>query len=158
MRGRKPKPSHLRLVQGIAGHRPINKDEPVIAVALPSPPRHLSPAARKEWKRLGPLLCNAGLLSNLDRSALACYCQAVAHLAAAEDELALHGMTVTSETGVQKPSPYWYIAAKCTQQIVILGAEFGLSPSSRSRVHADTAKVEDAFEAYLEGKPDRTPG
>jgi phage terminase small subunit len=60
-------PSKLSTAQLEAGIDP--------AVEIPSCPQHLLPAARKEWKRIAPELEKLGLISKIDRAALALYCQ-----------------------------------------------------------------------------------
>jgi len=153
MRGRKPKPTHLKLVQGNPGKRSLNDQEPPAAPALPPMPRYLSKAARREWRTLVPLLKSSGLLTNLDACAFGLYCSALARVAEAERELAEHGMTVTSPTGIMRPSPWFYVASKSTAQIIALSAEFGLTPASRSRVKVDLKPEEDDFDRYLRGGP-----
>ena len=46
VRGRKPKPSHLKLVTGNPGKRAINTQEPVPERILPAPPAELTAEAR----------------------------------------------------------------------------------------------------------------
>ncbi len=46
VRGRKPKPSHLKLVTGNPGKRAINTQEPVPERILPAPPPELTAEAR----------------------------------------------------------------------------------------------------------------
>lgn len=55
MRGRKPKPTALKILQGNPGHRPIgdvmSTDMPATP-GIPTPPEHLDEIARKQWFRL----------------------------------------------------------------------------------------------------------
>lgn len=51
------------------------EDEVQLLVETPDCPKHLWPEAKKEWKRIGPELEDAGLVAKIDRSALALYCQ-----------------------------------------------------------------------------------
>ena len=51
--GRKPQPTALKVLKGNPGRRPLNEDEPKPEVLLPRPPAHLSPVARREWRRAG---------------------------------------------------------------------------------------------------------
>jgi P27 family predicted phage terminase small subunit len=44
-------------------------------VEIPGCPKHLLPEAKKEWRRIGPELEALGLISKIDRPALALYCQ-----------------------------------------------------------------------------------
>ena len=52
VRGRKPKPSHLKLVTGNPGKRAINTQEPAPEGILPAPPPELTAEARGEWDRV----------------------------------------------------------------------------------------------------------
>ena len=74
MRGRKPKPTALKLIEGNPGKRPINGHEPKPPASKPTCPSHLSPTAKAEWKRLAEALHRIGLLTQADRTALAAYC------------------------------------------------------------------------------------
>jgi phage terminase small subunit len=76
MRGRKPKPTHLKLVQGNPGRRPLNKQEAKPRRTVPTCPGHLNAVARREWRRVVPLLAECGLLTEVDRAPRAAYCQA----------------------------------------------------------------------------------
>ena len=78
MRGRRPKPTRLKVLTGNPGKRPLNPDEPKPERAIPECPAELGPVARREWDRLGKELASLGLLTNLDRAALAAYCGAYA--------------------------------------------------------------------------------
>src|SRR5205085_7950964 len=78
MRGRRPKPTRLKMLTGNPGKRPLNQDEPKPEASIPDCPPELSPAARQEWDRLAAELGALRMLTNLDRAALAAYCTAYA--------------------------------------------------------------------------------
>jgi phage terminase small subunit len=71
MNGRKPKPTHLKLVTGNPGRRPLNDCEPQPEIALPPVPPELCDDAKLEWDRVSFELHRAGLLTKVDRAALA---------------------------------------------------------------------------------------
>lgn len=81
-RGPKPLPGNVHLLRG----NPSKKSRADLAdgvqpeVEIPNCPKHLLPEARKEWKRISPELEKLGLISKIDRPALALYCQAWAWL------------------------------------------------------------------------------
>lgn len=133
-RGRKPTPTALKVVRGNPGRRPLNQDEPKPRVRVPAPPRHLSDEAKREWRRVGRQLADAGLVTALDRAALAGYCQAWGRWVEAEELLKRHGMLVKSPNGYPMMSPYLNVANRAMEQLRLLLTEFGMSPSSRSRV------------------------
>lgn len=66
------------MLTGNPGKRPLNANEPRPEPAIPEAPVELSPAARAEWDRLAAELAALGMLTNLDRAALAAYCGAYA--------------------------------------------------------------------------------
>jgi len=138
MRGRKPEPTRLKILRGNPGKRALNAGEPDVplASALPAPPEHLGEDARLEWLRVGPELLAAGLVTALDTSALAGYCSAYGRWVEAERSIKKHGVLVKSPSGFPMQSPYLAIANKALEQMTKLLTEFGMSPSSRSRVTA----------------------
>ncbi len=87
-RGPKTKPTKLKLLTGTARAHRLNPDEPEPEVARPDAPEHLTDAAREEWDRVTVELMAIGVLSQLDRGALAAYCQAYGRWSAAETALA----------------------------------------------------------------------
>ena len=78
MRGRRPKPTALKKLQGNPGRRPLNTAEPKPprARAVPPCPPYLEGEARREWHRMAPMLSASGMMSLADATALAAYCQA----------------------------------------------------------------------------------
>lgn len=56
--------------------------------ALPAPPDHLSVEAKLEWDRVAEELYRARILTKIDRSVLAAYCQAYGRWVKAETLLA----------------------------------------------------------------------
>jgi P27 family predicted phage terminase small subunit len=148
--GRKPKPTHLKLVQGTMRKSRRNDREPKPGPGLPPCPDHLTEAAQTEWRRVAPLLAECGLLTTLDRAALAAYCQAWGRWVEAEQMIAAHGTLVRSPQGYPVASPYLRIAAVAMRQMHSLLAEFGMTPSARSRIAAgEPAQSRDPFEDLL---------
>jgi P27 family predicted phage terminase small subunit len=161
MKGRKPKPSHLKLVAGNPGRRPLNPCEPKPELALPEVPEHLSAGAKLEWERIARELYSLRLLTRLDRSALAAYCQAYADWVDAEAQLKRYGTVIKSplrtvtrrardgsevtETsgGFPMQSPFLAIRNKALELMHRFAIEFGMTPSARSRVSATGAESQD---------------
>ena len=149
MRGRKPKPTKLKVVAGNPGKRKLNQSEPSPRVTLPRCPAHLSEPARAEWKRMGKRLRKLGLLTDIDTAAFAAYCAAWGRWVEAEEALIKHGAVVRApKTGVPMQNPYLSIANTAIRQIREFLTEFGMSPSSRSRVSGgDPALLDPEEEA-----------
>ena len=134
--GRKPKPTAMRRAEGNRGKRAWNHDEPTPPDALPRCPPHLSPVARNEWRRLAGTLHGMGVLTVIDRAALAAYCQAWGRWVEAEEKLKETPVLFKTPSGYVQQSPWLTIANK---QLELMGrymAELGLTPASRSRVTA----------------------
>lgn len=142
--GRKPKPTALKLVTGNPGKRALPKNEAIVALAEPTPPPFLCDDAKVEWGRVCSALYAAGLMTDLDRAALAAYCAAYGRWAQAErainrmagkDELNSALMIKTSN-GNAIQNPLVGIANKAKSDMVRYATEFGMTPSARSRVTA----------------------
>jgi P27 family predicted phage terminase small subunit len=138
-RGRKPKPTKLRLVGGNAGHRPLPEDEPEPEPDLPEPPDHLNEIALAEWERIGRQLLDQGLVTQLDRAALAAYCVDYARWAEAERQVLDTGIVLWKD-GIPMFNPFIELADKAKKQMLRAAVEFGLSPSSRTRVKSSKPK------------------
>lgn len=150
MRGRKPLPTPIRALGGNAGKRPLPTAEPRAATHLPPAPSHLSKPAKAEWKRIGRELVTLGLVSKIDRALLASYCSAWGRLVDAEEKLVQFGSVIKTPSGMLVQSPYLQIVNKAIEQLAKLGPEFGMSPSSRTRVSASQPEADaDEFEEMM---------
>lgn len=69
IRGRRPKPTRMKLLTGNPGKRPMNESEPKPDAVIPDCPVQLGPVAQAEWHRLAQELATLKLLTNLDRAA-----------------------------------------------------------------------------------------
>ena len=156
--GRKPKPTHLKLVTGNPGKRALPKAEAKVPPALPSPPPHLSDEAKAEWGRVAAELFQIGLLSGVDRAALAAYCQAYARWVQAERAIAemakrdqlTGGLMIKTTNGNAIQNPLVGTANKAAADMVRYAAEFGMTPSARSRINAEPpAGEQDPAAAYF---------
>lgn len=153
MAGRPPKPTALKKLGGNAGKRAINKSEPKPATKRPSCPKHLGGEAKREWNRMANQLFKVGLLTEVDRAALAAYCQAWARWIEAEDEMRKPDfrMITVTDSGYPVVSPWLNIATMAMKQMKAFMTEFGMTPSSRSRVTVAAEPETDPYEAYLKG-------
>ena len=142
-RGPAPKPTRMKALAGNPGKRPLNRREPQPKQGLPRCPAQLSEEAKREWKRISKELDRLGLLTVLDRAALSAYCQAWGRWIEAEQRLRQHGVIVKSPNGFPVQSPYLAVANKAMAQMSKLLVEFGLSPSSRSRIQSPLDDEDD---------------
>ena len=147
MRGRRPKPSRLKVLTGNPGKRPFNEDEPRPKSAIPDCPPELGPVARREWDRLVAELGPLRLLTHLDRAALAAYCGAYALWAEATEAIQKYGAMIKSPNGFPVQSPYLAIANRQTEIMMRIASEFGFTPASRSRIATPQPSEPDLFTA-----------
>lgn len=148
MRGRKPTPTALKVVRGNPGGRPLNDDEPQPegqAVA----PDWLSPSAAAHWPTVAAQLESAGVLTSMDAPALALYCEAFARWQDAQWNIAKTGLVVPGQKGTLTQSPYVVIGNAAFEQMRRLLIEFGMTPSSRSRVTKTGGKKDDEYSAFV---------
>jgi P27 family predicted phage terminase small subunit len=138
MRGRKPIPRAIHILRGNPGKRPLSPDEPQPAVTVRlRAPSWLDKEAKKEWRRLAPLLERLGVLTETDTGALTAYCEAWATWKGATQKIREFGLVIKHPTAGKLPvvSPYVKIADNALTQMRGLLVEFGMTPSSRARIH-----------------------
>ena len=119
--------------------RYINQNEPKPEISIPDCPKFLAPEAALEWKRVTLELSALGVLAEIDRAALAAYCQVWARWAKAEADVNERGEVTFTEKGYEIQNPYLAVANKCLKQMREYLVEFGMTPSSRSRISSDQA-------------------
>jgi P27 family predicted phage terminase small subunit len=146
MRGRRPKPTAIRTLEGNPGKRPMNRREPKPVRAIPTCPSHLSATAKAEWKRIAGQLHVLGVLSQLDRAALAAFCQAYGRWVEAELKLKETPTLIKMPSGYVQQNPWMQVANKQLELMHKYLSEFGLSPASRSRVTAMPSLQSDPWE------------
>lgn len=158
--GRRPKPSALKKLQGNPGKRPLNAKEPSAPAGDPEMPADLPKAAQEEWNRIIPELRALGVLSTIDRAALAAYCHAYARWFEAEEETRLHGIVVEEPILVQgvetgfvryKKNPAVTISEGAMKLMKSFLIEFGMTPASRSRLamKSEEEAKRDPADAYF---------
>lgn len=145
-RGRKPKPTALKVLEGNPGKRPLNGAEPAPAHKAPRCPSWLEAEAKREWKRMGRILEQMGLLTEMDMAAFAGYCQAYARWKEAEEFISQHGTMVRTPNGYLQQVPQVSIAQTNMKIMLRFCEQFGLTPSARSRIIAGEGVVEPADE------------
>lgn len=133
---RKKQPSNMKVLKGTDQPCRMNPDEAEPEGAIPAAPDHLSQDASIEWGRISQELYQLGLLSRVDRAALAAYCQAYGRWCEAERAMQQSGMLVKTTNGNVIQSPYVSIANKSLEIMHKYLTEFGMTPSARAKVQA----------------------
>ena len=151
VRGRKPKPTALKILEGNPGKRPLNELEPKPEKQAPSCPSWLEPEAKKEWRRMAKTLESIGILTEIDKAAFAGYCQAYARWKEAEMFLTKHGTIFKTPSGYIQQVPQVSIAETYLRVMKDFTSEFGLTPAARTRIQINTKEVEsdDPMEKML---------
>ena len=132
-RGPAPLPSNVTKMRGT--NRPgRSRNEPKPRPIAPPCPRWLDQMARAEWHRVAPELERLGLLTEVDGTALAAYCDAYARWRKARAILATKGLTFTTKTGYTQQRPEVAILNTAMTTVRQFCQEFGLTPSARARI------------------------
>ncbi|MBI4911051.1 MAG: phage terminase small subunit P27 family [Acidobacteria bacterium] len=147
-RGPAPKPTALRMMEGNPGHRPLNGNEPRPRPVAPKCPAHLDKEAKREWRRMVPILLRMGVLSEADGHALANLCLAYSRLIRAQLKLNESGLLMKTPSGFLMQNPLIAIINSSVDTINRISREFGLTPASRSRLHTsepqdDAQRIEE---------------
>ncbi len=157
MPGPHSKPTALRLLEGNPGKRPLNENEPQPARTIPPIPKHLDKIAKKRWGELAEYLHTLGILTAIDGDALAVYCQAYSDWVKIEktlkepdsdvqmkhtiDAAGNEFLEMKSNPRVRQKNELWKIMKAYL-------SEFGMTPSSRSRIGVKVKGQKDELEEF----------
>lgn len=157
--GRPALPANVHLLNGNPSKKNLGSllDETVRPdVSIPACPRHLDAEARSEWRRIGAHLEKLGLISEIDRAALAAYCVAWADFMWATKRIAElngpgdgreadksgeRGRIWDTPSGYKQISVPMQIRNRSMEQMHKFLNEFGMSPAARSRVTASDPQL-----------------
>ena len=136
-RGRKPKPTAMKVLEGNPGKRSLNTGEPKPEKKAPRCPAWLEE--------------HLGILTEIDMAAFAGYCQAYARWKEAEEFITQHGTIVKTPSGYWQQVPQVSIAQTYLKIMNKFCEQFGLTPSARSRITSDMGedKQNDEMELLL---------
>ena len=146
-RGPAPTPTTLKLLRGNPGKRPVNDREPKPPRTRPRRPKWLEGDGRKAWEDLVPLLDGMGVLTLVDRRALARYCKLWARWVTLSKLIDEHGEVYPvrdkeGKTVAFRMLPQVKIVESLSAELRQLEREFGLTPSARSRIVVERDAVE----------------
>lgn len=160
-RGPKPLPANVHALRGNRSRLTATQlDDVRPPAAIPDAPAHLIAEALEEWNRITPLLMELGLITEIDRATLAAYCQNYGRWVNAELKIAKlnampdgdgHGGEIgTTPSGYKQISVLLQISNRALEMYTKYAAEFGMTPSARSRVRPS---VPTQGQGELFGKP-----
>jgi P27 family predicted phage terminase small subunit len=93
--------------------------------------------AKKFWRKIAKDLHKVGLLTTVDATALEMLCESYATWRDAVSKIDEFGVLVKTPNGYPVQGPYLQIANKAQMQMLRLLAEFGLTPSSRTKIRGE---------------------
>jgi len=132
--GRRPTATIEKKLRGNPGKRKLNQDEPQAKLyeKLPPPPDWLGEHAIEAWNRNGPTLIEMYLLTEADFDLFASLCQQIHIMIVSSKDINENGMTIIGQRGRTR-NPALATFAAATMALRALAAEFGMTPSSRTR-------------------------
>ncbi len=138
-RGRKPKPTTLRVLQGNPGKRALNHEEPDFGVGAPPKPSYFDKYASEEWDVLTGILVPARVLTKGEIGVLVVACDAYAQFRHCQKFLKDQGSLsydASSAQGGRNYKPYPEVAQlnQARRQYLSALSELGLTPSARTKV------------------------
>lgn len=152
--GRKPTPTHLKLVQGNPGKRPIVKPRKSRAdtrLLFPRLPKGTKPEVAAIWRRM---LRSApeGLLRQIDGELLYQWCLSRYIFEEAERKLHASSMLIKTPNGMPAQSPYLGIINRQQEIMRGIASELGFTPTARARLGVEDGAIaedEDEGSAYF---------
>lgn len=144
-----PLPTNLKTIRGTARPCRLNDKEPrPDKLKTLEVPKELNDEEAAFWTKNVADLQSSGIVTIVDVKALTAYCKAwygwlnETRIAKEEGSVVIGGM------GGPVINPHIRIANDYFKQLLSLWREFGMTPSSRSRIHAETDKPNDDYEAW----------
>ena len=140
MKGRKPVPTHLKVLRGNPGKRRLNDNEPKPSGGLTDPPEWMSESQKQGWVYViehAP----EGLLKKLDGPIGGWVVAEDLHRQASMllDKFGI--LTKTPNTGQPMQSPYLPIVNRQAHIMLKAAEQLGFTPAARSRVQVDEIPV-----------------
>jgi P27 family predicted phage terminase small subunit len=142
-RGPLPKSPEIDEIEGNPSNRPArHTPEPEDARPQGRPPAHLSPIAKREWRRLYEPLRLCGVLTVADIGAFEVYCTAYGRWRELEALLKEHGPFLKAANGNRGVSPFYRLCRQAAAELRTAMTDFGLTPPSRDRLGAPLSPLD----------------
>jgi P27 family predicted phage terminase small subunit len=136
-RGRPPKPTSLKRLQGNPGRRPLSSDEPQPPAGVPECPAWLNRTAKAAYHRLTGILAPLNVLTLADGEALTTAAVMAAEVELATKTLDKEGRYTVNAKGGTSAHPAHKILHSAAKLLGDYLSRFGLEPSARSRLHVN---------------------
>jgi P27 family predicted phage terminase small subunit len=147
--GRRPKPSALRILEGTA--KGPRKREPSAPIGVPPIPERLKvdETALAKWHELAAILTGMGVLTTGDGEALATLCEVHAAEQSCLLQFRAGGAVMHTDLGGVKPNPAGPLYRSLVAMKASLLSEFGLTPSSRTKLATQIQTPKDDLEDFF---------
>lgn len=149
--GRHPKPTKMKIIQGTLRNDRANGEEPILPSVTPGEvqcPSYLTERARNIFKQIREVLAiDMQVMTKADRYALILLADSWDEYMEARKDIQKNGLT--TETMDQdgnlllKTNPNVYIRNNAHKNIVALLLQFGMTPSSRTKVQKEVQQKID---------------
>ncbi|MCJ7854613.1 phage terminase small subunit P27 family [Pseudomonas monteilii] len=152
-RGRPPKPTALKVIQGNPGKRALNKNAPTpdALAEVPDPPAWLGAIAASIWRQVAPWLVQSKILTDTDLHNLELFAMAYQRWREAEDDVTRNGIVVMGSKQKIK-NPACTVLNETARRISTFGAALGLDPAARARLKpGEDEDGENEFLTLLQG-------
>ena len=149
-RGPKPKPTNTKRLNGNPGMRPLNQNEPEYRSihVIDDCPAELVGDARDEWIRMLSIMGNQGIITSGDVAPFVLYCQAYGEYIQAQRAVNDIDCLIVETSATTKPHPMLAIRDKAAMMLLKVAIEFGLTPSSRSRIELPNSGAKDELDDF----------
>ena len=147
--GRRPKPTAIRILEGT--QKGPAKREPALPPGIPPMPKRLEvdQVAVEKWEELAGILTRMGVLTLGDGEALATLCEVHSAEQSCLLQLRAGGAVMHTDLGGVKPNPAGPLYRSLVSQKAALLSEFGLTPSSRTKLATKAEVQKDELEAFF---------
>ena len=133
--GPAPTPTVIKKMRGNPGGRPLNEKEPKpVQTKVKRMPRGLSNDAKKLWRTLATTLIDWGVLTDWDIPAFMLMAEHYAIAMQASRIITEEGLQTIDEHKCQRKHPLLQVMRDSSTAFRLYASEFGLTPSSRSRL------------------------
>jgi len=147
--GRRPKPTAIRILEGT--QRGPAKREPSMPAGVPPMPERLAvdKGAVEKWHELAGILTRMGVLTTGDGEALATLCEVHSAEQSCLMQLRAGGAVMHTDLGGVKPNPAGPMYRSLVAMKASLLSEFGLTPSSRTKLATQVEVKKDELEEFF---------
>lgn len=134
--GQNRKPTVMKILEGTfrKDQSAVNEPKPEVIKIPPPMPEGLNEIGKNEWEKMTLELSKIGLLTTIDTSQLAAYCNEIGNYWEAEKIRKNPEIPYTDKAGL------FDRAQKHLKQARDLAVQFGFTPASRSRINVPKEK------------------